>query len=220
MHKRFCTRLAKIFPLRDYLAGEQATVYYGIRADETRIGFDNSNSPNIIPAYPLQKLGLGLQQVYSLLEKENLLPPAFYWSNLYDLVITILGKDIDLLDKLTAIQKRVLFAGRSRANCYFCFNQAIYEWVWLLDVHPNLYERAIQLEQDYGASNDTREKGFYFNAHGEWYSLPNIKNRAEQIREKHARKIARYIYKIGGDIPIVERRSLFNVSSCGLLCGK
>lgn len=35
---------------------------------------------------------------------------------------------------------------RSRSGCYFCFFQQKIEWVWLLEQHPELYEKAIQYE--------------------------------------------------------------------------
>src|ERR1700761_6316461 len=36
---RFCTRLAKIKPMEDYIGKEEATIYFGIRADENREGY-------------------------------------------------------------------------------------------------------------------------------------------------------------------------------------
>ena len=37
---------------------------------------------------------------------------------------------------------------RSRSGCYFCFFQQKIEWVWLLEQHPDLFEKAIQFEKD------------------------------------------------------------------------
>lgn len=37
---------------------------------------------------------------------------------------------------------------RSRSGCYFCFYQQKIEWVWLLEQHPNLYQKAIEFEKD------------------------------------------------------------------------
>ena len=37
---------------------------------------------------------------------------------------------------------------RSRSGCYFCFFQQKIEWVWLLEQHPDLYEKAIQFEKE------------------------------------------------------------------------
>lgn len=37
---------------------------------------------------------------------------------------------------------------RSRSGCYFCFFQQRIEWVWLLEKHPDLYEKAMSFEKD------------------------------------------------------------------------
>ena len=36
---------------------------------------------------------------------------------------------------------------RSRSGCFFCFFQQKIEWVWLLEQHPDLYEKAIEYEK-------------------------------------------------------------------------
>lgn len=37
---------------------------------------------------------------------------------------------------------------RSRSGCYFCFFQQKIEWIWLLEQHPDLYEKAMEFEKD------------------------------------------------------------------------
>ena len=37
---------------------------------------------------------------------------------------------------------------RSRSGCYFCFFQQKIEWVWLLEQHPELYEKAMAYERE------------------------------------------------------------------------
>jgi 3'-phosphoadenosine 5'-phosphosulfate sulfotransferase (PAPS reductase)/FAD synthetase len=37
---------------------------------------------------------------------------------------------------------------RSRSGCFFCFFQQKIEWVWLLEQHPALFEKAIAYEKD------------------------------------------------------------------------
>lgn len=37
---------------------------------------------------------------------------------------------------------------RSRSGCYFCFFQQKIEWIWLLEQHPDLYEKAKTFEKD------------------------------------------------------------------------
>lgn len=37
---------------------------------------------------------------------------------------------------------------RSRSGCFFCFYQQKIEWVWLLETHTELYEKAIEYEKE------------------------------------------------------------------------
>lgn len=37
---------------------------------------------------------------------------------------------------------------RSRSGCYFCFFQQKIEWVWLLEQHPDLFNKAMEFEKD------------------------------------------------------------------------
>jgi hypothetical protein len=37
---------------------------------------------------------------------------------------------------------------RSRSGCYFCFFQQRIEWVWLLEQHPELFQKAMEYEKD------------------------------------------------------------------------
>ena len=37
---------------------------------------------------------------------------------------------------------------RSRSGCFFCFYQQKIEWVWLLEQHPELFEKAKEFEKD------------------------------------------------------------------------
>lgn len=37
---------------------------------------------------------------------------------------------------------------RSRSGCYFCFYQQRIEWIWLLEQHPELFEKAKEYEKD------------------------------------------------------------------------
>lgn len=57
--QRYCTRLSKIIPMEKYIGKDSAYVYYGLRADEDRVGYNNSK-PNILPCYPLKELGINL----------------------------------------------------------------------------------------------------------------------------------------------------------------
>lgn len=141
---RYCTRRSKIEPFVDWIGGEQATVYYGIRADEQREGFNNTTSQNIIASHPLQKLGIGMKEVYLIINSKGLKPPTFFWKSVYDEVCRILGYDVK--NHLSEWMFDMLFAWRSRANCYFCFNQRLYELVGLLEHHPDLFDKAESYE--------------------------------------------------------------------------
>ena len=39
------------------------------------------------------------------------------------------------------------YAWRTRSGCYFCFYQRKAEWIGLADVHPELFDRAVAIEQ-------------------------------------------------------------------------
>jgi 3'-phosphoadenosine 5'-phosphosulfate sulfotransferase (PAPS reductase)/FAD synthetase len=141
---RFCTSDCKIDPTDRYLSNDPTYVYYGLRADEDRVGYIPSRKNNIQPVYPLKKHGLRLPHVWAILEAQNLLPPNFFWKRLYDAVCDQLSPENWL--SLEKWQIRQLFSGRSRANCYFCFFQRLAEFLWLYEVHPDYFERARAFE--------------------------------------------------------------------------
>lgn len=117
---RYCTREAKIRPMeaRLKLDDSPVTIYYGLRADESRTGYVPVANAKIKPAYPLQDLGIDINGVWAILASQDLLPPAFTWSRLQEAV----EKQTDI-SCLSPVEKHFLFAGRTRANCYFCFYQ-------------------------------------------------------------------------------------------------
>lgn len=69
---------------------------------------------------------------------------------------------------------------RSRSGCYFCFFQQKIEWVWLLETHPELYDRA----QSY-------EKDSFSWSHGEFLSDLRKPDRVRDIKIKHIKKLKR-----------------------------
>lgn len=215
MRARFCTRLAKIYPMEDWIGKDDATIYYGIRADERRAGYDNSKRPNIIPAYPLVDCGMGIDDVWQGLEGVGLLPPSFFWQSLYDVTRETLGAYSGVLDTLAPLRKRQLFAGRSRMNCSFCFFQRTYEWVWLLETHPALYWRAAEMEETIGGDGYTWRQG---------QRLRELATRADEVKRKRAKKIARLLLPQQRDMFTDEDEDetpdLLQVVSCGLFCGK
>jgi 3'-phosphoadenosine 5'-phosphosulfate sulfotransferase (PAPS reductase)/FAD synthetase len=216
INARYCTRLAKIYPMEDWIGGNDAVVYYGIRADERRTGYLNTKKPNITPAYPLIDVNMGLTDVWALLENYNLLPPLFFWQSMFDMVHIKLGEFASVLDKLNRPTFYSLFAGRSRANCYFCFFQRTYEWVWLLETHPQLFWNAVEIEENTGAS------GYNWRPDK---SLRAIASDAHNIKKRRAQKICdMLIGTLQSSMPIVDNEQetpdLLQVVSCGLFCGK
>ncbi|HEX5002402.1 MAG TPA: phosphoadenosine phosphosulfate reductase family protein [Bacteroidia bacterium] len=65
---------------------------------------------------------------------------------------------------------------RSRSGCYFCFFQQKIEWIWLYEQHPDLFEKAMQYENE--------KEGFTWNQHE---SLDDLiqPSRMEQIKRDH-----------------------------------
>jgi hypothetical protein len=76
-----------------------------------------STKPNITPVYPFQEDGLVRADIIRILEESGLGLPAY------------------------------MDWGRTRSGCYFCFYQQKIEWVRLLEVHPDLFERAKGYEE-------------------------------------------------------------------------
>lgn len=88
---------------------------------------------------------------------------------------------------------------RTRSGCYFCFFQRKAEWVGLSERHPELFERAVAIEQkmlqDAGVDGDAD-----FTAHAmegrqyTWTSnetLVQLVNRKDQILAEHQSRIER-----------------------------
>jgi len=154
---RFCTRESKIRPFEKWLGDSPATVYYGLRADESRTGYVPFGGSKIVPAYPLRRQseggitphGVDLQAVYSILEAKDLLPPDFFCPDLYAAVCDRLC-DLDWEQHLTKWQRRALFSWRSRGNCYFCFYQQQFELLGLLKYHPDYFWRMSSFEKRTG----------------------------------------------------------------------
>lgn len=214
---RYCTMQSKIEPFVKWINGEECTVYYGIRADENRKGFNNSTSLNIHPKMPLIEKGVDLKGVYLIINSRGLKPPTFFWKSVYDEVCRVLNFDVKSV--LTEYEFDVLFAGRSRANCFMCFNQRLYELVWMLEVYPNLFSK-MEWYETQGSDKEYTWK------HG--YPMRKIRENSKNIKRKRIYAIAKYVAKkaqlnLFVD-PIDEEDEVFYdvllVKSCGLFCGK
>lgn len=135
---------------------------------------------------------------------------------MFDMVERNLGGEwqhlINMLDKPTFHR---LFAGRSRANCYFCFFQRTYEWVWLLETHPQLFWNSVEIEETTGAT------GYNWRPDK---SLRAIADDAANIKERRANKIASTLRQTAQTRMVfdddAETPDMLQIVSCGLFCGK
>ena len=100
---------------------------------------------------------------------------------------------------------------RTRSGCYFCFYQRKAEWVGLAERHPELYERAIAIEQkvllDAGVDGnaDFSERAMagrqYTWSGGE--TLVQLRSRRQEILDKHEAAMDR-IRQVRTAIPVLE----------------
>lgn len=100
---------------------------------------------------------------------------------------------------------------RSRSGCYFCFYQRKAEWVGLADRHPELFERAVAIEQkvllDAGVDGDADfgDRAMagrqYTWSGGE--TLVQLRSRRGEILDRHAAALAR-AKTTRRNIPLIE----------------
>jgi hypothetical protein len=208
---RYCTPDCKIEPTEAYVGRDECTVYYGLRADEPRTGYVPVGKPNITPAYPLRDLGVDLRGVFSILDARGLMPPDFFWPRLYEAASARLAPAWPGWEgALSRLERRLLFAGRTRANCFFCFFQRRYELLWLRETHPDLYAEARALERD----DYSFREGFPLAE----LEKPEVRERLFERRVAHVCEVvtARFQGDLFGEPPDNE----LGLTSCGLLCGK
>ena len=216
---RYCTRQCKIEPFEKWIEKNECTVYYGIRADENRGGYENARYPNIVPNYPLKDNNLGINEVYRIINEAGLKPPVFFWKDVWDAVCEKMGEDV-VRGILTDWQIDILFCWRTRANCYFCFNQKKAEWVGLYEHEPELFWNSEKLEHS--------ESHYFWN--GKDYPLTMIVENKDKIKKKHIAKILKLVRKIRDakwvQVPMFDFETedgfndFFKTTSCGLFCGK
>lgn len=221
VQKRFCTAQAKIKPFDRFFKSDVEThIYYGLRADEQRI--KRVPYDNMIPHYPLMDNGINLGLVLQICESQGLKPPTFFWETLFEETEKVLKNQNPLFmpsskswqSHLTPLEFDYLFSGRSRSNCFFCFFQRQYEWVWLSETHPDLFEKAVELENKHG------KKGYTW-VHG--YQLIHLIQRKDAVINKRAKQIAKHIEnKVNNTLfnSNISIDSEISFTSCGLLCGK
>lgn len=220
---RFCTREAKIKPMEDWLGDDECIVYFGIRADEDRAGYQPLTKHNVHSCYPLKEMGIDLGGVYSIVRAKGLEPPKFFWEEMHIRISEIidgLAKDVfglgnnaaEVFAKFPSWVFDRLFAWRTRSNCYWCMFQAEWEWVGLLEHHPDLFDHAEKVESEVG--NDRQEKPYTWH---QGMSLNDIRNNADNIKAKRADAILKIIQtkQIVRD-PVDD----LSITSCGMFCGK
>lgn len=103
---------------------------------------------------------------------------------------------------------------RTRSGCYFCFFQRKAEWIGLAERHPDLFERAVAIEQkvlqDAGVDGDAdfsdqamRGRQYTWSG-GE--TLVQLKNRRGEILERHEAALDR-AQKARANLPLIEALS-------------
>ena len=100
---------------------------------------------------------------------------------------------------------------RTRSGCYFCFYQRKAEWIGLSEKHPELFERAVAIEQkvltDAGVDGDAdfgdramRGRQYTWSG-GE--TLVQLRSRRDQVLKTHQAAMAR-AKKARANVPLVE----------------
>lgn len=84
---------------------------------------------------------------------------------------------------------------RSRSGCFFCFFQRKYEWVMLAEEHPDLFQQAVEYEQNH------KDGRTYTWTQGE--TLLELLARKEEIIANHQKAIARE-QKVTPNRPLAE----------------
>ncbi len=100
---------------------------------------------------------------------------------------------------------------RTRSGCYFCFFQRKAEWVGLADNHPDLFEKAVAIEQktlkDAGLDGDASfaDSGMkgrqYTWSDGE--TLTELLSRRDDVMKRHAESMER-VKKRRKNLPLIE----------------
>lgn len=182
---RWCTKQLKIIPLEKFIGDDIAYSYVGIRADEQRDGYI-STRPNIRPVYPYKP---------SDYVSKNIRKGTVYDQNEVTNSLRELGIELPLRPEGYVLDdvKRLLeesgiglpkyYEWRTRSGCFFCFFQRKYEWIMLAERHPDLFQKAMEYEENH---KDGRQ--FYW-TQGE--PLRDLIKRKDQIIADHEKAVAR-----------------------------
>ena len=205
--RRFCTKYSKIIPMRDWLGWARSCLYLGLRSDEdNRIqGLEPDRNQRF--RFPLKEIGVDLSGAWKIVTEAELKPPTFQWQWMIDRVAELGGTRPT---GMPPWEWESLFSGRSRPNCDNCIYMALYERIWLHETHPRLFERGVEIEQ-----STQHKSSFKWMRSGK--PLDSIISRADEIKEKRANAIMKYLREWDGQA--TEQNPLSGVS-CGLYCGK
>ena len=122
--------------------------------------------------YPLAK-----EEYFPLLENDEVLKKEDIFQTLEDSGVGI----PEYYQKMEfEVDGKKGFYNRSRSGCFFCFFQQKIEWVWLLEQHPDLYEKAMKYENE--------DEGFTWNADMETLKELKQPKRLEQIKRNFLKK--------------------------------
>ena len=171
----------KIKPIEEWIGDAPAVSYVAIRADESNRKGYISTKPNISTLFPFVEDGIDHDE----------------------------GAQDPLDD--AGIGLPAYYEWRTRSGCYFCFYQRKAEWIGLAERHPDLFERAVAIEQkvlqDAGVDGDAdfgdramRGRQYTWSG-GE--TLVQLRNRRDQILERHETAMAR-ASKTRANLPLIE----------------
>lgn len=235
---RFCTKYTKIVPYQKWIESQPDTDivmnYVGFRFDEKdrvpKGGIDRLQEADdgieVREVYPLIEEEISVKDVYRIVSESGIGTPDFFWQRLYDEVYERCGPSSQkFLEDLPPWTRSYLFNWRSRSNCYCCFYQRLYEWVGLLEHHPELYADAERLEATFGRrdsvfrlerhGNTNAMKDFNFNPS---YSLGHIRKEAVRLFEARVKDVYDEVVE-NRQKPRMEL-DLLSSTSCGAYCGK
>lgn len=216
--RRFCTRLAKIKPMQEFVGSQPYTLYLGLRADEDDRIIGLTTSKWETHRFPLKENGLVFTDVWKMIQESSMIPPQFFWQWMFDKVHQLGGKRPEGMPDWEWFP---LFAGRSRPNCDRCFYQRLYEIVWLYETHPDRFWSAVETEESTQSKSSFR--WFKKKQAGKTLPMPltEIIAKADGIKERRAKKIAKFLRNRNNPMlfPIIQDNPFGNVS-CGLFCGK
>lgn len=113
---RWCTRYLKIEPMEKWIGEDHCISYIGIRADESRVGYNpkGKKNVNITGVYPFQEDNIDIQGVFEILNNSVGIAGYYKW--------------------------------KTRSGCTFCFYQRRVEFAILYFLYPDLFEEAKKYE--------------------------------------------------------------------------